>query len=352
MRRGGRPVVSAAPALGHIEHLVSMCPGATPTYICRLAGVSTSALPRARRSGNMEVETVERFLHVREEHMRLLPPPLVPVGPAREHIERLIAESGLPGNAVARAVGISAQTVGNILGRSKRTQHIVKYAVHAAILATTADHVRGVDYWTDRHASTVRLRALQANGWSLTMLGEAYGMNLTNLAVQPDESPIQTRVARRIERLYETIGDQPGTSARSATVARGLGYFPPIYYDEDMNPVEVTETFDEAQEEARTDLCILGLTVEHRSVASIAVTLGVQDRRVSRVRRAAGLRIERSFDGGYKAADDRPGAAAAIREVVRRIHYRSTIDMLDEPGLDYVALLASLTTSETSVTAA
>jgi len=354
-RGGGVPTVPAAPALAHIDDLVAAFPGATPTHVARLAGLSSSVLPKARQSGRVAVETSERLQAVRIEHLRLMPPPLVPSRYAGTHVQGLMDETGLPASAVVRALrgSVSHQTVYNVLGRGPRRYEQIKFRLHSIIVATTADEVRGADAWCDRRATIVRLRALQANGWPLSVIGPAYGMNLTNLVKQPEDTPMWASLARRIEAMYLSIGDQPGPSVRSMKYARGLGFKPPIYYDEDMRLIEVEEETEHEREqrEARLDLCILGLTLDGRSVAQIAQVLGVTDKAISAARRRGGLAVTRNFAGDYIASEREPGAIAAIRAALRDVHYRSTLDVLDADGLDYAALLREVTTVATATAA-
>jgi hypothetical protein len=351
VNRGGRPTVAADEALGHVYALCEACPGATPTYIARLAGVPSAVISRARRGGRFEPETVERLMAVREDHVRLIPPPILPSTSVAAHIDFLVRETGMTHKAVATAAGVSYQTVYNIAGRGNRPQNTVTYAVFAALWNTTPDDVRGIGYWTERPPSKTRLRALQANGWPIEVLGAMSGMNLGNIVNAPDDSPIQRSSAARIEAMYLTIGDTPGGSERAASVARGHGYLPPIHYDEDMRPVQVNtgsraeradRTARNAQDRARKTLCILGMSIESRSIEEIARALSCTDKAISAARKRYGLRIERAFDGSHECVETRPGVMAAIRVAVRDLHYRSDLDMLDAVGLDYVALLGAL----------
>lgn len=347
MRIGGRPTISAERALAHVDRMIAECPGLTQTHFARLAGVANNLCVVARRAGRIEPETEERLLAVQARHVRLAPPPEMPAHLARAHIEWLIEQTGASRNCVARAAGINYQTLYNIM---KPTKVIVKWRIHHAVMTCTPEDVVATDTWTERWPTVVRLRALQANQWGLAPLGEQWGMNLSGHANAPLDSPIEAAVARRIKAMYEFIGDEVGPSPRSAVYAARHGFKPPIYYDEDMNLIEVDEG-DDAQWEARQTLCILGLTLENRSVASIVSTLGCAEKDVSRARRESGIRIGRTIDGGYEAIEARPGAAAAIRAAIRDVHYRSTIDALDAPDLDYVALLAGLVPEEDAVAA-
>lgn len=342
------PSVPAERALAHVDALIEKCPGLTQTHFARLAGLAHNGLTVARRAGRITEETEERILAVSERHYLLSPPPQMPTTIVRDHVVVLLDQTGAYRNTVARAANVNYQTVYNVLGLKWPS---VKWRIYASLMALTADDLIAEHYWVDRRPTTTRLRALQANQWSLSALGRSLDMNLSTLVHADPESPMHAPVERRIKAVYEAIGDTPGDSPRSATIARGLGFYPPIYYDEDMNLIEAPED-DEAQHEARTDLCILGQTIENRSVAQIAAALGVNERRVSRVRRLAGVGIERALDGGYEAVERREGAFAAIRAVVRLIHYRTTIDALDEPGLDYVALLCALYSTEDTAAAA
>lgn len=347
---GGRPSVSAERALAHVDALIAQCPGLTQTHYARLAGLAHNGLVVARRAGRISVETEERILAVSARHVALSPPPQMPTSIASVHINALLAETGVTPNTIARAADVNYQTVYNVMNPKWPN---VKWRIFAALMALTADDLRAETYWVDRAPTVTRIRALQANMWPLHTLGATHGMNLSGLANASLDSPMHAPTARRVQALYEAIGDEVGDSPRSATYARRLGYFPPIYYDEDMNLIEDVDDATRAeQERARTALCILGLTLEGRSVAQIVETLGCVDKDVSKARKTYGLAIGRTFDGGYEAVEARSGAVCAIRGAIKRVHYRSTLDALDEPGLDYVDLLASILDEEPDSVAA
>lgn len=330
--------VPAGPAFEHVERMLGRFPGLTPTHFSRLAGLSHSGLPRAR-NGMIYPETAERILAVHPRHLAMCPPPQMPTSIPREHVLGLMEETGVYRNTIARAAGVNYQTVYNVV--TPKWPH-VKWRIYAALMALTADDLIGAHYWLDRTPSVTRLRALQANGWSLSGLGRAHGMNLLSMVNGDRDSPTHAPVARRIEALYESIGDEPGGDLRAAQTALALGYFPPIHYDDDMNLAAEDDEASLAQQEARRCLRIVGLTLDGRSVAEVVAAARCSERHVAPARRHAGIAIGRTLAGGYEAIEERPGAFSTLRAALARVHYRSTLDVLDEPGLDYVALWEAL----------
>ena len=335
---GGRPVITAERAFAHADALIAKHPGLTLKHIARLGGFSDSIWARARRSNRIEPATEERILAVRSRHILLSPPPSVPASLPRQRIEWLMEKTGATPNVIARATGLTTQTIMNVLDPDRAS---AQWRIYALLVACTVEDVLDADLWTAARKTMVRARAMQANGWALDAYDTMHGTNLTGAAnLDPDARLAKTREAEVLA-LYETIGDTWGGSERAAAYARRLGFRPPVYYVDDMRLIE-TSVEERRQEKARMDLCILGLTIENRQIDDIVETLGVGDKRVSRVRRRHGIVIERSWGGEYVAAESVEGAMRRIRQAVKRIHYRSTIDLLDEPGIDYVDLLASV----------
>lgn len=333
--------VSAERAFEHVDRLLSEHPGLTRNHVFRLAGVTNVMRADRRRRGRITPETEERLLAVTDRHLRLLPPRHVPRQPVLAHIDRLLEVGDhVSLSSIGKTAGISYQTMYNLRSGASET---CRWSTHLALMAVTPEMV-------DKHAALrpctptiTRLRALEANGWSRSVLDEMLGLVIVSQVVNRARW-VMPATEEAVKRLYEQIGDTPGPSTSARNHARRLGYKPPIYYDEDMNLIEVggASAEERSQHEARLDLCILGQTIEHKAVGQIAKSLGVTDRRIGATRRRYGLVIERDFAGLYKAAERVPGAIAAIRDAVRGLHYRSTLDLLDDEGVDYVDRLASV----------
>ena len=348
-RRGGRPSTSADRALAHIDNLLRQCPGLTRSHIMHLAGLGRATIVSIRATGRLAIETEEAILAVQPRHVALRPPPHLPAAPAIAHLRQIMGEARATMDDVMRATGIRQQTIRLLL---QERWSILNSEMYAQIMALSPEDLRSVSPWTDRRPSIIRVRALQANGHSFVDLGRKYRIKVRGVVATPDQR-ISVDLADRVLAMYRDIGDRPGDSTRARNLARSLGYWPPIYYDDDMNLIRVAESAERRRQmQARTDLCILGLTVENRSVQQIVEVLGVHDRRVSAVRRQHGLTIGRAIDGGFEAVESAPGVIKAIRAAVRDVHYRSTLDVLDAADLDYVDLLSTIRDTATAATRA
>lgn len=346
--------VAAARAIEHVEGLLTDRPGLSHAHVARLAGLTAmpKAISRCDVSGRITPDTEERLLAVTPLHITLAPPYHAPREPVLRHIDRLMdAADHVSLNLIGTLAGVSYQTMYNL--RSGASENC-RYSTFTALMAVTPEMVQAGTHFVPIRETLTRLRALEANGWSRTRLDEMMGRVVTSGIINREHRSgyVTVGLAAQVKGLYEALGDTPGPSTSARNYALSLGYNTPIHYDENMNLIEVDEAMT-AQEQARIDLCILGMSIEDRSVAEIVEALGLtSDRYVSKVRSRAGIRITRTFDGSYVAAESRPGAIAAIREAIKPIHYRTTIDLLDEPGTDYLALLGTLTSEEQATAAA
>ena len=339
---GGLPITSADRALEHVARLQRAVPGLTVTHVARLAGLSSSLIGRARRTGRLTEETESRILAVTLEHVCAHPPSHIRITPVLlDHLNLLMSESGLPPTSIARAAGLTPQGVYKVLGRD-RTSEKVTYRVFVALMSLTVDDVRRETAFVDRTPYVTMLRALQANGWPLEDgIGREYGFDPMRLVLSPPETRMMSHVARAIETLYRDIGDTPGPSLRAANAARRLGYFPPMHYDEDMTLVRQRPTKDQAAAEerskkARTHLRIIALTLMAQSGSEIAAATGVTKRTVARLRVRVGLTIVHDdITKAYAVAETIPGARALARTAVLGIDPRNGDDRTDDYEIDY-----------------
>lgn len=334
--------VSADRARAHVDRLMADHPDLNLHHIARLAGMGKSPFPTKKRwRGQITPDTEERILAVTDRHVHLLPPYHVDRRPTLAHIDYLLAEvedSSL--NLIGKTCGISYQTMYNL---RSGVSHRCRYETATAILSVTPEMLREGVRRVPAEQSIRRIRSLQANGWSRTALDAILGRMIAHRLTHSDRpTTVFVPLADRVKEVYDMIGDTPGPSTSAANHARALGFWPPIYYDEEMNLIEV-EVEDAEARAARDTLRILGLTLEGRSVAEIMEALDIAaDRKVSAARREHGLVITRTFAGDYVAAEAVPGIFAVIREALRPVHYRTDLDILDEPGTDYVALLRTI----------
>lgn len=341
---GGRPTVPADEALAYLDRMIERHPGHTAGHHCRLAGVPSSIIVRVRRSGRLEPATAERIMAVRDDHLARFPPVLAPVDRARAHVLALMKASGEPANAIARASGVSCQAILNLLNERTPGGGLTR-PVYLALMRLRAEDIQSA--WVERWPTVVRIRALQANGWSVEHLNTEWGMNVGNLARARLDSPMLRETEEAVRVRYEAIGDRPGGSAKSAGHARRLGFYPPIFYDEEMRFIEVEEETPEqrAQHDARLNLCILALTIADLPTMEVAQVLGTDKRHVNDARYSAGY-VVRGKVPHWTVTRPYPGADADVRRAVDGVHIWSTIEALDQPGIDYVARLAMIASPE------
>lgn len=330
----GNDLVPRERSVGHVQWLAEQFPtlALTSAHVARLAGVAPSTWhgkgPNVRRA------TEEAILAVQPEHVRLLPPAFVDAHPARVHVLSLLeeVEDSSP-RAIARATGLSHKTIHSLL----RGQPTVRSATNSVILATRPSDVRPRILYVACEPSVLRIRALAAIGWPLAALGEMLGHDAIGLSKRPAGTTIGAILERRVRDLYVRLCETDGPSSISRRLASASGWQGPDAYDDDMRPLVAEDV--EQQWRARLDLCILGLTLDERSTSQIREALRVGEKAIIAARRRAGIRVESSHSG-FTIRETRPGARDAIRDAIRPVHYRADLDLLDTPGLDYIALLA------------
>jgi hypothetical protein len=217
----------------HVDALLTAFPTLTKHHVSVLAGVTRNTVYRLYKPGmRIAVESEAMLLAVRPQHVRLMPPRHVPKDKVVEHIETLLAsDHGVNPNTIAKASGISYQTLYNILsGRSERVQ----WVTHCAIMGVTPEMALGKVYYRPLGPTLTRIRALQANGWTLPSLDLMFGRMLADTITDPTRSQCTAASEAAVLAMYNRIGDTPGPSSLAAKYARRLGYYPPIHYDENM----------------------------------------------------------------------------------------------------------------------
>lgn len=168
----------------------------------------------------------------------------VPAAPAKAHIATLL-DAGATIQGIATEARLSAYAIRRVL----TGQPTLWDSNEAAILAL---HPRDVPsfkaHQTSVHGSRLRIQALHAIGYTMVELAPMTGQDATSLKrlANPDAwrayQDIDTKLARRIRRLYDNLWDKPPTpttrtgranAARAITQAAAKGWVPPLGLDED-----------------------------------------------------------------------------------------------------------------------
>lgn len=269
----------------------------------------------------------------------------------RTHIQELLkAEDSNPA-AIAAASGTSSFTIRELLaGRHRRVHPRVYRAIMCLTPATVRAHVGLVS----PHRAITRLRALQANRWPLAHLAAELGYRHRRIQFFK-QATITAELDQKVEELYRRVGDRKGPSEKAARMAKQLGYWPPIHYDDDMNliPESIPSSSGDATwdgDRFRRWLRIMAFTARGESTMVIGRIMGLRGaqhtvhKSIERVRRDIGLRLIPSVgtpdDGRVMPGQD--ALLRAIEEHTKGIALHERIELLDDPGLDYKALWYSL----------
>jgi hypothetical protein len=330
--------VSSAEARAHVDRLIGEFPDLclSMSHVARLAGVHRDTL-LVERPG-MTIESSERLLAVKPQHVRLMPPRHISARPTLAKVEHLMSATNASPPIIGQVAGVSTTLLHNVLNG----QPTVRYDTHLAVTSLDVEDVQHLAVWADREPTRRRVNALRANAWPTPALQDMTGSNMSHIVNKT--GLIHATIARKVQFVYDRIGDEVGPSRKTMKAARAEGHLPPIYWNDDMTLVEA-EGDDEAtraQTKARTALCILALTVEAQPVRTIVERLGITGRTISRVRTEHGLRVVQVGEGCYEPIEAWPGQIAAVRAIARDVHVWSTLDALDTPDLDYVALASRI----------
>lgn len=147
---------------------------------------------------------------------------------AREHVARLRA-LGWTWQAIADAAGLSTWVAHNIhRGRTKR----VLAESEAALLRITPVRMnshRGVSAIGARR----RVQALAWMGWPCWRIEQRVGCKRRTLTRELSRGRISITLAHRVADVYEQLSTIPGPSRVTAGKARGLGFAPPLAWDDE-----------------------------------------------------------------------------------------------------------------------
>lgn len=148
---------------------------------------------------------------------------------AREHVLAL-RELGWTWEQIGEAADVSTWTA-NMLGVG-RTRHLLP-ETHDALLAVPLTP-QGSHRGRDNTGARRRVQALSWMGWPTTEVAERVGCPASTLRslIQPGRR-ISYALAARVAAVYEELCMRPGPSKGAAGKARGLGFAPPLAWDED-----------------------------------------------------------------------------------------------------------------------
>lgn len=171
----------------------------------------------------------EKYSSYRRERMRAQGiDPLVDATPVREHISEL-HRYGMSDSMIAKAAGLSPQTVANIaVGRSSQVQTIKGAKILRVGFAPHPGQTLVLPVGAAR-----RLRALQAIGWDFgslaPLLGHRHTQSLTSLMRQ---KYIRYERWAQIAGLYERLSMKPGPSELTRVRAARDGWQTPIEWED------------------------------------------------------------------------------------------------------------------------
>jgi hypothetical protein len=268
-------------------------------------------------------------------------------GPVRDHIKSLLTFEDCTLAAIVAATGIGYDAIVRI--KDGQVAGVTASTVQAVRRLTPYLVRRNAAFVSSRRAIT-RLRALQAAGHTLRSLSDRLGHAAKDIPCMRT-GKITERITqendRRIEHLYRELESKPGPSDRAKAHARRLGYYPPIHYDEDMRliPDSIPDKrwipLSSPEDRARTNLRIMGLTLRDLTGAQIAARVGYSSKKVERIRREVGLRLEPNACDSILLDYIKPGQdalVALIRQQTQHLDLNEALPMVDLPGMDYVAL--------------
>ena len=167
--------------------------------------------------------------------------PYVPAAQVREHVERVLAATGMSRAQFAVIAGVDDGTLCKIFNDGGAR---VKTEVAKRITAVTAAAVPVDSGFISALGSCRRLRALTAAGWSPAALAERLGTGEDTLRAVRDGSrdKVNAATARAIRDLYDQLWNTPapaGTKAervsasKSRRLAERRGWVPAGGWDED-----------------------------------------------------------------------------------------------------------------------
>lgn len=346
----GRPTerVYAVPVKAHIEALLEN-DVITGADIARAADVSPGTIAAARTRTTVQRWVAESILAVTIE-AAVGARAMCDVDRSRAHLETLLQFEDCTPAAIASASGMDPRQISEVLNGVRERVHPDTERI---LLGLDAYVVRRNAALVSPRRAVARLRALQANGWSLHELGLRLGLTKSPYYMNwLDVQRITQEQDRKAERLFHEIGDRQGPSARAAAIAGRLGHYPPIHYDEEMRLIResIPRPSDwipqvTPQERARRYLRIMGLTLREYTATEIAKMMKVHPKLIERARKETGLRLNANRTALLDLPYVRTGQdelVAAITAATAGINLLEEADVMDTYDTDHVALWAAL----------
>lgn len=336
---GGIPTTDIERSKAHIEYLQSVFSKLSVRHIALLAGLGESTLNHALRTGRIGIESEALLLAVTTRHVHLRPPTYADPALAYQHIRRLMEIPGCTTGTISEASGVDLSAISPLAGGHRK---LIAWSTQQAILSCSPSDVRRRLHWTTYRDSILRIRALQAHGYTLSLLSSHLSTNINSFVGRDPARRLRQSEADKVYALYEELRDTPGPSQSAAMRAASAGYLPPEFFDDDMRMISKDDVKNrKKQSKARDFLRAIGLSIEGRSATEITEATGLTERTISDARRHAGITLEQGYVM-MRPKETRPGALSAARAAIARVDYWTPVDAADEPGLDYVALLESL----------
>lgn len=152
-----------------------------------------------------------------------------PATTVRPHVDALRA-LGWTWEQIAAAANLSAYVAYNVRSGRSRWVRAESVAALLAVPLVPVDSHRGVDSCGIRR----RVQALAWMGWPAGEIARRAGTTRASLATLtlPTRRPSRA-LHRRVAAVYEQLCTVPGPSRIAAGRARGLGFAPPLAWDED-----------------------------------------------------------------------------------------------------------------------
>lgn len=163
----------------------------------------------------------------------------IPVGPVRDHVNRLLAQDMSTG-AITQAAGVGRHAL-----QSLRNEHRIRADTGRALMTvqpTRYPPALTAETRVPAVGTMRRLQALQALGWPHSQLKARTGVDTRQLVAPTLQGRIRRRVDyashAAVEAVYETLCMTPGPSGRTRTLAGLRGYLPPLAWDDPDDPTE------------------------------------------------------------------------------------------------------------------
>ncbi len=163
------------------------------------------------------------------------PGDLLPAGETRSLLKRAM-KRGLTQTEITRLTGVTRPTLWRILNGHPTVRRSTANTLHRVLVDDENRHIR-----PGTRVPTVRprhiIRCLEAQGWSLDHLEEIIENNLgvsgscIDSPLRQDRKTITAVNAKKIDWLYENIGDRVGPSKSLITKMMNRGFFPSKHYN-------------------------------------------------------------------------------------------------------------------------